>query len=133
MARNRVNPKKIIGIAAALVVVLALTGAATLLFLKGSTDFAKLPAFPVDTYLNGGDLWSYEKYKIECRIDNVLLRSEDKTSLLISVQPDGSDVRLPVLVARDENNMPVQREQNLILEVSLGNSREIICGDYVSQ
>jgi hypothetical protein len=112
---------------------LAIGAAVTYMVLGSSNRFAALPSFPIDSYLEGGGLWSDEEYKIEGRVDNVLLRSDDKRVLLVSIQPIDSDRRIPVLVIRgDKQTKPIQREQDIVIRAHLGASREIIGTDYAT-
>jgi hypothetical protein len=78
--------------------------------------------------LEGSKLWSHEDYAIAGKVENVLLRSEDRRKLLVSVRPEGSDKVLPVVFEQKDNDrLPVQREQQLLLRVTLGPAEEILC------
>lgn len=133
MARNKNNLPKILGIIGVLVVILALSGMGAFFLLRNGNGLAKLPAFPVEKYLDGGNLWGYEDYKLEGKVDNVLQRSNNKDAILASIQPENSKRRLPVIIQKSEGMKPVLREQKLILKVTLGDSHEIYCKEYYSQ
>lgn len=130
MARLNGNPKRMRLIFGLLAALLLASAAVAFSLLRKPNQFARLPAFPVDTYMEGKALWNYEDYKVEGRVDNVLLRSTDGKTLLVSIQPVGSSVRLPVLLARNGGKVPVQREQNLLLKVNLGPASQIQCKEY---
>lgn len=106
------------------------SGAVAFVLLRKPNQFANLPAFPIDSYMEGKALWSHEDYKVEGRVDNVLLRSTSGETLLVSIQPIGSSLRLPVLLERKGGKVPVQREQNLVLKVNLGPASQIQCKEY---
>ena len=128
MARNQSNFLKIFGVVGAVLGFLALLVAGAF-FLFGKSDrFSALPPFPIDTYLRGGNLWSYDEYKIEGRVDNVIFRSQNK--VVASIQPEGSKMRLPVVIQSGLGMKSVQLEQNLVLKVRLGQKQEILCSEY---
>ena len=130
MARINSKPGKIRLILALLAGLLLLSGAAAFVLLRTPNQFASLPAFPIDSYMEGKALWSHEDYKLEGRVDNVMLRSANGETLLLSIQPTGSSLRLPVLIDRKGGKVPVQREQILVLKVGLGQSSQIQCKYY---
>ena len=133
MARNNSNPWKLAAILLTVFSILGISGLGVYFLMNRSNPLSKLPPFPVDSYLGGGNLWSDEAYRLEGRIDNVLARTPERTALLVSVHPEGSEKRLPVIVRTDEKKKPVQREQQLILKVVLGDSQQLVCTDYVSK
>lgn len=133
MARNKKTASKTLGIIVVIVVLVALSGGGAFFLLNNGNGLSKLPAFPVEKYLDGGNLWGYEEYKLEGTVDNVLQRSRNKDTILASIQPDNSKRRLPVIIQKSEGMKPVLREQKLILKVTLGDSHEIYCKEYYSQ
>lgn len=130
MARIQSNPRKLGLIAAVLLLFLLISGAVAFVMFRKPDEFAKLPAFPIDTYMKGKDLWSHEDYRVEGRVDNVLMRSPGGDKLLVAIQPDGSDLRIPVLMQTTGGAVPIQREQRLVLRVNLGRASEIQCTRY---
>lgn len=130
MARIHTNPKILRLILALFAGFILLAGVVAFLLLHKTGTLAHLPTFPIETYMEGRNLWNHEDYKIEGRIDNVILRSASGETLLVAIQPAGSDLRLPVLLAKRAGKVPVQREQNVILKVSLGSASEIQCKEY---
>lgn len=127
MARSKTDLKKLLIIATLLVVFVLLTGSIAFLALRKPNAFANLSAFPIDSYMEGKGLLSQEDYKMEGRVDNVILRSASGEKLLVAIQPDGSDLRLPVVLEKNGGKGPVQREQHLVLRVNLGASSQIQC------
>lgn len=130
MARSGKNQSKLWIIFASLGGFLVLSGAIAFVALRRPNQFANLPAFPVENYMEGKSLWSREDYKVEGRVDNVIQRSAAGNILLVSIQPAGFDLRLPVLIEEKEGRVPIQREQNLILRVSVGTASQILCKLY---
>lgn len=130
MARIQSNMGKLRLILALLAGLVLVSGAVAFVLLRKPNQFANLPAFPIDSYMEGKALWSHEDYKVEGRVDNVLLRSTSGETLLVSIQPIGSSLRLPVLLERKGGKVPVQREQNLVLKVNLGPASQIQCKEY---
>lgn len=131
MARRKQNPKTIL-LAAAALGALALVCGAVIFFVMGdSSPIAKLPEFPVQSYMDGGNLWSEEDYALRGKVENVLLRSDDRTKYLVSIRPHGSDFLVPVLLEPVKpRSKPVQREQKLLLQVHLGPAGEVRCTAY---
>lgn len=100
-------------------------------FAFGKRDsFSELPQFPIDAYLGGGNLWSYDEYRIKGRVDNVVFRSNISDRIVASVQPSDSKVRLPVLIEPRLGTKSVQLEQELVFKVTLGPAGEILCSDF---
>jgi hypothetical protein len=130
MARMNNHGKKLALGAVSLFAFLALTGGATYFLLHKSNAFANLPAFPLDTYMEGAKLWSHEDYKLEGRVDNVIMRSQAGDKLLVVVQPEKSELRVPVVLDKSGGKIPVQREQHLVLKVELGPAAQILSKYY---
>jgi hypothetical protein len=129
MARKRTNLIKVGGILAGFFTVLAAAGVALFFFLKDDT-FSELPSFPVDSYLGGGNLWSYDDYRISGRVDNVIYRSRASNRTVASIQPLDSKVRLPVVIEPEPGAKGVQIEQVLELKVTLGPDGELLCREF---
>jgi hypothetical protein len=128
MVRRKLSPGIFLKPVIYLVVAVLLSGAATFLFLGNASSLAKLPPFPVQSYMDGGNLWSDEDYSLEGKVENLLLRADDRSKFLVSVRPKGSDFVLPVIMEKgDSGERPVQREQQLLLKVHLGSGGEIRC------
>ncbi len=131
MARRRQNPAKLFKIAAIFITLAVLSGLAVFWLSANSGSFSKLPVFPVDSYMDGSNLWSHEDYVITGKVENVLLRSDDRGRLLVSIRPDGAEALLPVIFRQTEGGkVPVQREQKVALKVHLGRAGEILCTAY---
>jgi len=119
------NGRKLALGAASLVALLAISGGLTFFLLRKSNAFANLPAFPLDSYMEGGKLWSHEDYRLAGRVDNVIMRSSSGEKLLVVLQPEKSELRIPVVLDKSAGKIPVQREQNLVLKVDLGPTAQI--------
>ncbi|MDF1812725.1 MAG: hypothetical protein P1V20_10940 [Verrucomicrobiales bacterium] len=134
MARGKSKPGKIIGIIVAVVAVFCVTGGGLFFMLSSRNHLAKLPEFPVETYLEAENLWSYQNadYKVDGEVEAVLL-PETNGVVLISFKPMDSDRRLPVLVSQDESSKSIRPRQELTLKVTLGETHELRCSDYVSK
>jgi hypothetical protein len=98
-------------------------------FLKDDT-FSELQPFPVDSYLGGGNLWSYDEYRISGRVDNVIYRSRASNRTVASIQPLDSKVRLPVVIEPEPGAKGVQIEQVLDLKITLGPAGELLCREF---
>lgn len=129
MARKQTNSIRIAAIVGGLVAVLLAAGGIFFVFGKSDT-YADLPPFPVDSYLAGGNLWSYDEYRIKGRVDNVVYRSRTSDRIVASVQPLDSKVRLPVVIEPKPGSKGVQIEQMLELKVTLGPEGEIVCREF---
>ena len=125
MARNTGNSKRLPLILLVASIFLLASGATAFVLLRKPSAFANLPAFPIDSYLAGRNLLGLEDYKIEGRVDNILLRSATGEKLLVAIQPVGSDLRLPIIVEKKGGKSPIQREQNLVFRVNLGSLSQI--------
>jgi hypothetical protein len=129
MARKQTNSIRIAAIVGGLVAILLAAGG--IFFFFGKNDaYADLPPFPVDSYLGGGNLWSYDEYRIKGRVDNVIYRSRTSDRIVASVQPLDSKVRLPVVIEPKLEGKGVQIEQMLELKVTLGPDGEIVCREF---
>lgn len=113
-------------IAGAAAVVIAV--GAVFLSIGSSREFAGLAAFPVERYLDTNGLFGQEDYRIDGKVENVLLRSDGGSRFLVSIRPDGSSLLLPVLV--ESGPKPLQRDQRLVMKVHVAASGEILCTDY---
>lgn len=127
------SPYRILGVLGILVAFLSVAGVGAALLLKSADTFAKLNPFPVRQYLDGGKFWGDEAYKLEGRVDNVILSSGAGDTLLASIEPDGSAVRLPLLIHRKTGMKPVQRDQKLIFKVEFGKLQDLHCREYKSR
>ena len=128
MARGMQTPKHLLKATTLLGVLILLSGITVFLATKHSNPIAKLPPFPLQSYMDGGNLWSHEDYSLQGKVENVFLRSDDRTKYLAAIRPEGSELLVPVLFESDTAGAtPVQREQALLLEVHLGPSGEILC------
>lgn len=132
MARKQTNSIKIAAIVGGFITLSLVAGG--VFFLFGRSDaFKDLPPFPVDSYLAGGNLWSYDEYRINGRVDNVIYRSRTSDRIVASVQPLESKVRLPVVIEPKPGTKGVQLEQVLELKVTLGPEGEILCREFRSR
>lgn len=128
MARRSQQPATVLKATALLAAFVILSGIAVFFVMTRSNPISKLPAFPWQNYLDGGNLWSQEDYALEGKVENVFLRSEDRRKYLASIRPKGSEFLIPVLFESNEaGDTPVQREQTLWLKVHLGPSGEVRC------
>ncbi len=125
MARTQKSTLRLVLVIAATLLVCA--GVATFFFFRKSNHLANLPAFPTESYMQGARLWSHEDFRLEGKVDGVIQRSESGNRLVVSIRPEGSDHRLPVIIDAASGKVPVQREQRLALQVSLGSEMEIRC------
>lgn len=128
MVRRKLSPGIFLKPVIYLAVAVVLSGGAIFFFLGNTGSVAKLPSFPIQSYMDGGNLWSDEDYALEGKVENVLLRAEDRRKYLVSIRPKESDFVLPVIFEKsDSGGNPVQREQKLLLKVHLGTDGEIRC------
>ncbi len=129
MARKRTSTAKIATIAGGFLAIVVV--AVGLTFAFGRRDaYRALPPFPVDAYLSGGNLWSYDEYRIKGRVENVIYRSHESGVIVASVQPLDSKVRLPLFIQRTSGTGGVQLEQVLDFKVTLGPNKEIRCLEF---
>jgi hypothetical protein len=133
MSRGKLSLYRVLGVLGILIAFLSVAGVGAVLLVKRGDTFAKLNPFPVRQYLEGGKFWGDEAYKLEGRVDNVILPSGAGDTLLASIEPEGSAVRLPVLIHRKIGMKPVQRDQRLIFKVEFGKLQELHSRDYSSR
>jgi hypothetical protein len=130
MVRRKLNPGIFVKPVIYLGIAVVLSGIGVFFFLGNTSSLAKFPPFPVQSYMDGGNLWSDEHYALEGKVENVLLRADDRTKYLISIRPKGSDFVLPVIIEKETSGGSlVRREQKLLLKVHLGTDGEIRCTD----
>ena len=99
--------------------------------LDSSQRFSQLPEFPVENYLEKNSIIGREDFRLEGKIENILFRSGDGKTFLVSVKPVNSDYLLPVVISSQKKS--IQREQILIMKLHT-DSRELIkCEDYDSK
>jgi hypothetical protein len=113
----------LVGAAVAVVAIGALV-----LGLGSSRQFSGLAAFPVDRYLESNGLFSQEDFRIDGKVENVLLRSDGGRRFLVSIRPEDSDLLLPVLV--ESGKKPLQRDQRLVMKVHIAADGGILCTSY---
>ena len=93
-----------------------------------SQRFSRLPEFPVENYLEKNSIIGREDFKLEGKIENILFRSGDGKTFLVSVKPVNSDYLLPVVISSQKKS--IQREQILIMKLHTDSSELIKCEDY---
>ena len=128
MARPKktLHTKKTLLLAGAAAVVIA--AGAAFLSLGTSRAYSHLAAFPVDRYLSSNGLFDQEDFRIDGKIENVLLRSNGGNRFLVSIRPEDSNLLLPVLV--ESRKKPLQRDQRLVMKVHVAANGGILCTDY---
>lgn len=99
--------------------------------LDSSQRFSQLPEFPVENYLEKNSIIGREDFKLEGKIENILFRSRDGKTFLVSVKPVNSDYLLPVVISLQKKS--IQREQILIMKLHTDSSELIKCEDYDSK
>lgn len=99
--------------------------------LDSSQRFSQLPEFPVENYLEKNGIMGREDFRLEGKIENILSRSDNGKTFLVSVKPVNSDYLLPVIISSQEKS--IQREQILIMKVYTDSSELIKCEDYDSK
>jgi uncharacterized protein (DUF58 family) len=123
--KSRLDKKTLLLAGAAALVIAA---GAVFFSLGSSRQFSSLAAFPVERYLESAGLFSQEDFRIDGRVENVLLRSGGGGRFLVSIRPEGSNLLLPVLV--ESRKKPLQRDQRLVMKVHVAASGGILCTDY---
>ncbi len=99
--------------------------------LDSSQRFSQLPEFPVENYLEKNSIIGREDFRLEGKIENILFRSGDGKTFLVSVKPVNSDYLLPVVISSQKKS--IQREQILIMKLHTDSSELIKCEDYDSK
>ena len=99
--------------------------------LDSSQRFSQLPEFPVENYLEKNSIIGREDFRLEEKIENILFRSGDGKTFLVSVKPVNSDYLLPVVISSQKKS--IQREQILIMKLHTDSSELIKCEDYDSK
>lgn len=113
---------------------LLLSGVAVFLLTRSPDTLSQLPEFPVSRYLEGNSLWSEEDYKLAGKVSNVLLRSGDGKTLLVSIKPEASDTFLPVKLDKDNGKKKsIQKDQVITLKVRLDSDGVIVCNEYIEK
>ncbi len=134
MARDPTNSIKVGKIASLCVGFLLLSGVSVFLLTRSPDTLSHLPEFPVSRYLEGNSLWSDEDYKLAGKVSNVLLRSGDGKTLLVSIKPEASDTFLPVKLDKDNGKKKsIQKDQVITLKVRLDSDGVIVCNEYIEK
>ena len=134
MARNPTSSIKVGKIASFCVGFLLLSGVAVFLLTRSPDTLSQLPEFPVSRYLEGNSLWSDEDYKLAGKVSNVLLRSGDGKTLLVSIKPEASDTFLPVKLDKDNGKKKsIQKDQVITLKVRLDSDGVIVSNEYIEK
>ena len=131
MARQSNNTKGYL-IVAGSIATLILAGSLGLFLLK-SSPYKELPAFPVESYMEGKNLWGREEYRMEGKVDNVILGSSGGNTLLVSFRPEGTGLLVPVVLEKSGGKASIQREQKLVMKVSIGKASQIVCNEFASK
>jgi hypothetical protein len=119
------NLRILLAAGAALLLVAA---GALVLGLGSARQFSGLAAFPVDRYLESNGLFGQEDFRIDGKVENVVLRGDGGRRFLVSIRPDDSDLLLPVVV--ESGKKPLQRDQRLVMKVHVDASGGILCTHY---
>jgi hypothetical protein len=98
------------------------------LHLGSSQKFPQLSEFPVENYLEKNGIIGREDFRLEGKVENILLRSDNGNSFLVSIKPANSDFLLPVILTSQKKS--IQREQILVMKVHADSSEVIKCDDY---
>jgi hypothetical protein len=134
MSRNPTSSIKVGKIASFCVGFLLFSGAAVFLIARSPDTISHLPEFPVSRYLDGNGLWSEEDYKLAGKVSNVLLRSGDGKTLLVSIKPEASDTFLPIKLDKDSGKKKsIQKDQSITLKVRLDPDGVIVCNEYIEK
>jgi hypothetical protein len=112
------------------VAAIALGALGILLFQTKFDRYARLPEFPVESYLEGKGMWSGDFFRIVGTVENVLHQNEEDGILVVSVQMEEAGRIVPVLVTRKENQAPLSRNQQLKMEVAVDPNDRIKCLRY---
>jgi hypothetical protein len=96
--------------------------------LGSSQKFPQLSDFPVENYLEKNGIIGREDFKLEGKVENILLRSDNGKTFLVSIKPANSEYLLPVILASQKKS--IQREQILIMKVHSDSNEIIKCDDY---
>jgi len=131
VARQSNNTKGYL-IVAGSIALLILAGSLGLVLLR-SQPYKDLPAFPVESYMEGKNLWGREEYRVEGKVDNVILGSPSGNTLLVSFRPEGTGLLLPVILEKSGGKAAIQREQKLVMKVTIGKASQILCNEFASK
>lgn len=110
------------------VVGLIFVGCFSFLDFGSSKKFSQLAEFPVENYLEKNGIFGQEDFRLEGKVENILLRSDKGKTFLVSIKPTNSEYLLPVIVSSQKKS--IQREQILIMKVRTDSSEAIQCDDY---
>lgn len=103
-------------------------GGFSFLDLGSSRKFSQLSEFPVENYLEKNGIIGREDFRLEGKVENILLRSENGKTFLVSIKPANSDYLLPVILSSQKKS--IQREQILVMKVYADSSEVIKCDEY---
>ena len=103
-------------------------GGFSFLGLGSSQKFSQLSEFPVENYLEKNGIIGREDFRLEGKVENILLRSDNGKTFLVSIKPASSDYLLPVILTSQKKS--IQREQILVMKVHADSSEVITCDDY---
>jgi hypothetical protein len=131
--RSKVVSGKAVVFGAAALVALMLGIVLVAIFLgRMAQPFRDLPEFPAQSYRDGQPLWTVPAYRLRGRLQNIVAASEDQSAYLIilaSEKSKGNPTSLPVIVPTSASQVPLQREQRLVMSVSLGRNGEIVANE----
>jgi hypothetical protein len=103
-------------------------GGFSFLHLGSSQKFPQLSEFPVENYLEKNGIIGREDYRLEGKVENILLRSDNSNTFLVSIKPKNSNYLLPVILTSQKKS--IQREQILVMKVHADSSEVIKCDEY---
>lgn len=114
---------------AALILAAAAGGFAVSMLSQANSSFRNLPEFPVAEYRQGDPLWSNSSYRLSGVLDNIILESKNRSSYLVAITTKGATSPLPVIIPANATKVPLQRQQNLSLKVTVDSSGRIVSSD----
>jgi hypothetical protein len=103
-------------------------GGFSFLHLGSSQKFPQLSEFPVENYLEKNGIIEREDFRLEGKVENILLRSDNSNTFLVSIKPTNFNYLLPVILTSQKKS--IQREQILVMKVHADSSEVIKCDDY---
>jgi hypothetical protein len=118
------------GFVSTIVAAMSLGALGILLFQTKFDRYARLPEFPVESYLEGKGMWSGDFFRIAGTVKNILHQNEEDGTLLVSIEMEETGRIVPVLVTRDTNRTPLSRNQQLKMEVAVDPKSRIKCLRY---
>lgn len=132
-ASKKTNPAAIIGISAALLIVMI-----AIIMLAGGSNKSQsgtIADFPIDDYLSRGSILRDNTYRLSGRVDERMPRGSGELIVLLVKKSSGIEELLPVIVYQDNKSINIERGQEYnfnVKVISKGSTKGLLVAESVS-